>query len=161
MHTHGHLYTHAYKHTHDASTRLDAQDIRQNTLFLRPRFSRIGSGSPPSFPSPAIAPQPVVKKAQKPTLLAKLWEKLHPGLLQARNFLFTHVVGEDWCFLALLGLIMALLAYLIDLAIVMFSYAHTWLYEELRSVASLRTKWGVGRGVEKIVSRVLSLLLFC
>ena len=63
--------------------------------------------------------------------MAQTLEKLRISSLKFRDFLFTHVISEDWFFLAVLGLIMALLAYAIDYAILMSVYAHKWLYDEL------------------------------
>ena len=40
-------------------------------------------------------------------------------------------VGEDWVFLTLLGVTMALLSFLMDYVIDQCQTAHTWLYEEL------------------------------
>ena len=57
-------------------------------------------------------------------LVNKILAKAKAAFKSTRNF-------EDWFFLALLGLIMALLAYLIDKAIVTCAYAHIWLCSKL------------------------------
>ncbi|XP_077998012.1 chloride channel protein 2-like [Glandiceps talaboti] len=47
-----------------------------------------------------------------------------------RNALFARV-GEDWIFLLVLGVVMALLSFLLDYAIAKFQTAHVWLFYEL------------------------------
>ncbi|XP_074107316.1 chloride channel protein 2 isoform X1 [Cotesia typhae] len=67
---------------------------------------------------------PVCRKAV--ALLAFIWK--HTG---AR-------LGEDWVFLALLGIIMALISYAMDRGISMCNNARIWLYQDLTSHPALQ-----------------------
>ncbi|XP_064642186.1 chloride channel protein 2-like isoform X2 [Lineus longissimus] len=58
-------------------------------------------------------------------------------LIYARNALFTKI-GEDWIFLTFLGIIMALLSFIMDFIIQKCQIAHIWLYRELELSAVLQ-----------------------
>ena len=50
------------------------------------------------------------------------------------TFIWKHTfakIGEDWAFLALLGLIMAVLSFIMDYTIAMCGHARHWLVEDL------------------------------
>ncbi|KAL3862118.1 hypothetical protein ACJMK2_008110 [Sinanodonta woodiana] len=56
---------------------------------------------------------------------------------QFRDFIF-HKIGEDWIFLTLLGILMALLSFAMDYIIEKCQEAKYWLYEELSFSVSLQ-----------------------
>ena len=50
------------------------------------------------------------------------------------TFIWKHTfakIGEDWAFLALLGIIMAVLSFIMDYTIAMCNHARHWLVEDL------------------------------
>ncbi|XP_066596165.1 chloride channel protein 2 isoform X2 [Prorops nasuta] len=62
-------------------------------------------------------------------------------LLALLAFLWKHTgarLGEDWVFLALLGIIMALISYAMDRGISMCNNARIWLYQDLTSHPALQ-----------------------
>ncbi|XP_064642189.1 chloride channel protein 2-like isoform X5 [Lineus longissimus] len=68
----------------------------------------------------------------------KQWCRYFGGwLIYARNALFTKI-GEDWIFLTFLGIIMALLSFIMDFIIQKCQIAHIWLYRELELSAVLQ-----------------------
>ncbi|XP_070561074.1 chloride channel protein 2-like isoform X2 [Ptychodera flava] len=52
-------------------------------------------------------------------------------LVWAKDAIFGRI-GEDWIFLLVLGVVMALLSFLLDYAIAKFQTAHVWFYYELQ-----------------------------
>ena len=55
------------------------------------------------------------------------------------TFIWKHTfakIGEDWMFLALLGMIMAVLSFIMDYTIAMCGHARHWLVEEKISTGS-------------------------
>ncbi|XP_050414602.1 chloride channel protein 2 isoform X1 [Patella vulgata] len=65
-----------------------------------------------------------------------IWKVL-AGCVRARNFVFSKI-GEDWLFLALLGILMALLSFSMDFIIEKCQEAKFWLYQELAFSVTLQ-----------------------
>ncbi|XP_063704371.1 chloride channel protein 2 isoform X4 [Culicoides brevitarsis] len=80
------------------------------------------------------------KKIRKETRRGNFFQELlgkHTNrLVKALSAIWRHTfarLGEDWVFLALLGIIMALLSYMMDKGISMCTNARVWLYRDLTS----------------------------
>ncbi|XP_078697681.1 chloride channel protein 2-like isoform X7 [Branchiostoma floridae x Branchiostoma belcheri] len=70
---------------------------------------------------------------QRCKLLRRMWETLpevQAYMIWCRNVVFAKI-GEDWIFLLLLGVSMALLSFAMDFTIAKCQKAHYWLYMEL------------------------------
>ncbi|XP_058531680.1 chloride channel protein ClC-Ka isoform X1 [Ochotona princeps] len=84
-----------------------------------------------------------------PVALQELWgpcprlrRGIRGGLEWLKQKLFR--VGEDWCFLLVLGVLMALISYAMDLAVGSVVRAHKWLYREIGDSHLLRyLSWAV------------------
>ncbi|XP_078615750.1 chloride channel protein 2-like isoform X11 [Branchiostoma floridae x Branchiostoma japonicum] len=70
---------------------------------------------------------------QRCKLLRRMWQALpevQAYMIWCRNVVFAKI-GEDWIFLLLLGVSMALLSFAVDFTIAKCQKAHYWLYMEL------------------------------
>lgn len=99
---------------------------------------KFGFNAIPKARSDSISLQYVEEGAQKPLIgFWAYWDQC----MKLRDAAF-HKIGEDWVFLALLGVIMALMSFTMDYIIEKCQEAKLWLYEELAfSIALQFVAW--------------------
>ncbi|KAL4221849.1 Chloride channel protein 2 [Mactra antiquata] len=114
----------------------DKQDFGYEQTLIYGRYTK-DLGSFASFQAKRVKKTDKVDFGKvEPKARNRLWELL--GLLiQLRDWILSKI-GEDWIFLALLGIIMAFLSFAMDYVIEKMQEAKLWLYEELSFSLSLQ-----------------------